>query len=143
MNESWLLEHLNPMNVSPKNSNSRSAFSLVEMLTVVVVISLVVAIAIPSLSNLNETAGRDKARRNAQTLASVFGAAQAAGLDFFVPGDEAATIQAVVDGGIVLQEGPFKDLYFGVPNISPADQVQAATYLEMNDAHAMLNYIAP
>lgn len=125
------------MNVSLKKP-AQSAFSLVEMLVVIAVIGIMAAIAVPQIGRINDAAKESKDRRNAQNIASVCGSAQAAGLNF-VGADVATTVAAVVAGGSVTDPGPFQNTYFGVPNLSAADQASAAAHLEIRDG--MLVYI--
>ena len=123
-----------------KNVKRNGAFSLIEMLVVIAVIGIIAAIAVPNISQINEAAGDSKDLRNAQNLASVCAAAQAAGLDF-VGADVAATVTAIVAGGTVSDPGPFNGTYFGVPNLTAADQTAAAAYLSI--ANGMLVYDGP
>jgi prepilin-type N-terminal cleavage/methylation domain-containing protein len=118
------------------------AFSLVEMLVVVAVIGIISAISISQIGRLNDSAKDAQYRRNAQAIASVFSAAQAAGLDFYVPGDKNSTVTAVVAGGTVTAEGPFKNAFFGVPGLNVVDQASASVFLEMDDATSTIFYKA-
>ncbi len=124
-----------------KKVQNIKGFSLVEMLVVIAVIGIIAAIAVPQIGRINDSAQDAKNRRNAQNIASVFASAQAAGLDFFVAGDEAATIAAVVLGATVVDEGPFEDTFFGVPNLSAAEQAAAAPFLEMDEVTGMIRYV--
>lgn len=127
------------MKVNKKNILS-AAFSLVEMLVVIAVIGIIAAIAVPNIGKINDSAKEAKDRRNAQNLASVFAAAQAAGLDFYVAGDEAGTVTAIVTGGTVTDEGPFNGTYFGVPSLDSSEQTGAMVYLDMDDTNSLLKY---
>ena len=116
----------------------KKGFSLVEMLVVIAVIGIIAAIAVPQIGRINDSAKDAKNRRNAQNIASVFAAAQAAGKDFLVTGDVDATVAAVVTGATVTEEGPFKNTFFGVPNLSAAEQTNAKAFLQ--EANGMLIY---
>ena len=135
-----LLEKPSKLKYMKNTNKNKAGFSLVEMLVVIAVIGIIAAIAVPQIGRINDSARDAKNRRNAQNIASVFASAQAAGLDFFISGDEAGTIKAVVKGGTVTAEGPFKDTFFGVPNISDAEQTNAATYLGLDETSKMLVY---
>jgi prepilin-type N-terminal cleavage/methylation domain-containing protein len=106
-------------------------FSLVEMLVVIAVIGIIAAIAVPSIGKINESAKEAKNRRNAQSIASVYASAAAAGLNL-ADTTTALTIAKVVTGAAVTEAGPFLNTYFGVPNVSAADQTAAATYLNLD-----------
>ena len=123
-----------------KNIKRNAAFSLIEMLVVIAVIGIIAAIAVPNIGRINDAAQDSKDMRNAQNLASVCAAAQAAGLDF-VDTDAATTIPLIVTGGTVTDVGPFQGTFFGVPNLSAADQTAAAAYLTV--ANGMLVYDGP
>ena len=131
-----------PASQKDKIQTSSNGFSLVEMLVVVAVIGIIAAISISQIGRLNDSAKDAQYRRNAQAIASVFSAAKSAGVDFYVPGDKTATITAIVVGGTVTEEGPFKDSYFGVPGLSVVDQASAAVFLELDDVTSSLLYKA-
>jgi len=59
--------------------NIKSGFSLVELLVVIAVIAVIAAIAIPNIAGITGAAGDSKTLRNAQTVASIFNSARAAG----------------------------------------------------------------
>ena len=125
-----------------KNIKRNGAFSLIEMLVVIAVIGIIAAIAVPNISNINQAADDSKDMRNAQNLASVCAAAQAAGLDFVGAETTAGpVVTAVVAGGTVTDPGPFNGTFFGVPNLTTADQTAAAGYLDV--ANGMLVYTGP
>ena len=126
-----------------KNVGATDGFSLIEVLVVIAIIAVLSSLAIAHIGRMNDSADNAAGRRNAQNLASVYAAAQAAGLDFYVKGDEAATIKAVVQGGFVTEEGPLKGAYFSVPNVTVAEQANAAEFLLLDDTSYMLRYTSP
>lgn len=115
-------------------------FSLVEMLVVIAVIGIIAAIAVPNIGKINDSAKEAKDRRNAQSLASVFASAQAAGLNFFDT-NAATTVSSIVSGATVADNGPFYNTFFGVPNLSAADQASAISYLNADTTNSLLTYI--
>jgi prepilin-type N-terminal cleavage/methylation domain-containing protein len=129
------------MNTNTNHRKHKSAaFSLIELIVVVGVIGVLGSIAIANIGKLNDAGREAKDRRNAQGIASIFASAQAAGLNFYVTGDKAATIQAVVTGDTVSSDGPFKGTYFGIPGLSTGEQVFSAQFLEMDDSNSLLRY---
>ncbi len=121
--------------------NSTKGFTIIETLIVVAIMATFTVIAIPLIGKMHSSAREATDRRNAQNLASVFATAQAAGLDFYVPGDKAATIDATADGGYVVDPGPFQNSYFGVPNMTAGERASAGAYLEVDDISARLIYV--
>ncbi len=118
-----------------------SAFSLVEMLVVIAVIGIIAAIAVPNIGKINDSAKEATARRNAQSIASVFASAQAAGLDFSTGSTTVAQIVTkIVTGAKVTEKGPFENTFFGVPGLTTADQTAAAPYLSFDTANKLLLY---
>lgn len=126
-----------------KQNVKKAGFSLVEMLVVIAVIGIIAAIAVPNIGRINDSASDARKRRNAQSIASVYSAARAAGYDFSYPGGdntktELATkklvIEAVLKGGQVSDPGPFENTKFSVPGLTSStatdDKKGAAKYLE-------------
>lgn len=102
-------------------------------------VGIVAAIAIPNVSKIQVAAEDAKSRRDAQTLASVFAAAQAAGLDFVVPGgDLMETLQSLTVGKKV-ESGPFAGILFSMPRLSEEDLRKASKFLAMEDGLLVYN----
>lgn len=128
------------MTYSNFKAQAKGGFSLVEMLVVIAVIGILAAIAVPNIGQINDAANASKNRRNAQNLASVCGAAQAAGRDF-VGADVASTVTAIVTGATISDtSSPFYGTYFGVPNLSADERTKAAGYLSLSADGSMLLY---
>lgn len=113
------------------------------MLVVIAVIGILAAIAVPNVGRINTAAQDSKNRRNAQQIASVCSAAQAAGLDFFArpttSTDLATVVGRVVQGNTVPDTtSPFYNQFFGVPGLSTVETAAARAYLSVQDG--MLRY---
>ncbi|MGY8644404.1 MAG: type II secretion system protein [Verrucomicrobiales bacterium] len=121
------------MKLNKKNKLS-AAFSLVEMLVVIAVIGVITAIAVPQIANINSKARAGKDRRNAQNIASVVAAAQAAGHDFLVGNATPAAVVTAVVAGDSPTTGPFAGTLFGIQGMDPTDQTGALTYLKILNA---------
>ncbi len=122
-------------------SSLRQGFSLIELLVVIAVIGIIAAIAIPNIAGLTGGAETAKTQRNAQTIASVFSAARAAGNDDPYATKELA-VDAVVDAtGISVTTGANTST-FQVPNISPTEKTAALTKLTLTatDGTGQLTY---
>lgn len=125
----------------------KKGFSLVEMLVVIAVIGIIAAIAVPNIGRINDAAKDAKNRRNAQNIASVYAAAAAAGYDFLAEngGDLVAAVDQICGTGhSVTEVGPFEGTFFGVPNLSTAeqDEVIAAGYLAVNPDSNSVVYVS-
>ncbi len=103
------------------------------------VLLLPISVATPKMGRIHDSANESRDRRNAQQLASVCNAAQAAGLDF-VKGDSVlATVAAIVAGGTIDDpKSQFQGTFFGVPNLAEAEQERAMEFLAI--ANGMLIY---
>lgn len=75
----------------------QSGFSLIELLTVTVIIGLIAAIAVPNLGSLTGAADKVKDRRNAQNIILSYTTGSAAGVAW-PEGDVATQVAAVVAG---------------------------------------------
>ncbi|MDB6075858.1 MAG: N-terminal methylation site-containing protein, partial [Verrucomicrobiaceae bacterium] len=111
------------------------------MLVVIAVIGIIAAIAIPNIGNVNAAARSSTGKRNAQTLASTFSAAMAAGVD--MSSYDKTTAIGALTTGVAPLSGPFKGQQFIVPNIPAAgstEYTELATYLEWDNTSKVLNY---
>ena len=113
-------------------NNKKSGFSLVEMLVVIAVIGVIAAIAVPNISKINRGARYAKDQRNAQQIASVVSAGDAAGHEFVGTSTTAAPIIARVVTGhtMTAAENPsLAGTFFGVPGLGAAESLGAANFL--------------
>ena len=110
-------------------SRKQAGFSLFEMLVVVCLIGIMVAIVVPNMGRGNDYAAA-RNRRNAQEISAVCAAAQIAGVNLVVPGDVAATIRNILNGGTPTS-GPFKGHKFGAMGLHEEDALKAIQYLQL------------
>ncbi|WP_395750860.1 type II secretion system protein [Prosthecobacter sp.] len=102
----------------------QSGFSLIELLTVMVIIGLLAAIVIPNLSFLSGTADKVKDKRNAQNILLAYTTGAAAGVKW--PGGDVATQVAAVLAGRKPNGGSLANMNF--QSTVSADQVEG-TYI--------------
>lgn len=123
-----------------KKGTFARGFSLVEMLVVIAVIGIIAAIAVPNIGKINDSAKIAKNQRNAQSIASMFAAADAAGHDFAGTTKNAVAAEIVAGVKITDVDSPFKDRTFKVPGLSTADIAAADDYLAWDDTDKTLSY---
>jgi type IV pilus assembly protein PilA len=100
------------------------------MLVVIAVIGIIAAIAVPTIGSITSQANTNKAKRNAQNLASVYSSAIAAGASFTGATDTALCQQLVA--GVVGADS-FSTTRFQVPNMDATEIANAVVYLERLD----------
>jgi prepilin-type N-terminal cleavage/methylation domain-containing protein len=124
--------HFRPQNYS-------KAFSLMEMLMVIAIIGIVVNMALFAFGGARGGAEDVRDRRNAQEIATVAACAKAAGADFVVPGDEAATVQNLV-AGAQAASGVFKGRTFKVPPMEEHAVAGAMKFLALHEAELVYQH---
>lgn len=116
-----------------RNSRSAPGLSLVELLMAMMIIGVIGSLAMMFLGGgLSDEAAVQRDKRNAQSIANMAAMASAAGAEYFVAGDEEATVQNLRDG-CSPDSGIFKDRMFKLPAMTD-DQVQRTLrYLKLNN----------
>ena len=115
-----------------------TGFSLVELLVVISVIAVIAAIAISSVKGIIENGAKSTARRNAQSIAQVAAAAQAAGNSTIeAAANLSDAIDIVYDGA--QGQGEFTDMEFGISQLGIEDLAQAKGYLEFSNGRILYN----
>lgn len=120
-----------------RNSRSAPGLSLVELLMAIMIIGVIGSLAMMFLgSGLSDEAENQRDKRNAQTIANTAAMAAAAGADYFVAGDEEATVQKLRDG-CSPGSGIFKDRLFKLPALTDAQIQRSLRFLKMNSTDLM------
>lgn len=111
--------------------------SLFEMLLSVSLLGIILSLAMPLFGAPHEAYADIKAKRNAQELVSEFQTAQAAGVNFIVANDLAATL-ANIARGQAATSGAFKGRYYGLQSISVEELPAAARFLKLSGGSLLM-----
>lgn len=107
-------------------------FSLAELLTVVLLMGIFAAIALPLIFNDTDEAQKNIARRNARIIATLAGAARAAGAnEVDNSADVEAAVKKLVDG--VPGKGPLATTVFKISDLSDEKIADARQYLKFSN----------
>lgn len=118
--------------VRNKKYSRIQGFSLVELLTAVLIIGIFAAIALPLIMGDTDEVQRNIALRNARMIASVAGAARAAGVsEVDSTADVDAAVQKLVIG--VPGKGPLATTTFQISDLSPEKILEAQQYLKFTN----------
>lgn len=107
------------------------------MLIVIAIIGIIASLGILALGDYHASFMQAESQRNAQELVSVYTSAQSAGVDFTVPNDLDATLQAVVNGRVA-QSGALAGKTFGLMGLSNDSLQRASAYIEFNAAGSLI-----
>lgn len=115
-----------------RRARSALGLSLVELLMAIMIIGVLGSLAMMFLgSGMSDQAEEQRDKRNAQTIANMAAMASAAGADYFVAGDEEATVQKLRDG-CTPESGIFKDRLFKLPAMTDDKVQRTLRFLKMN-----------
>lgn len=120
-------------------TTKQQAFSLMELLVVIMIIGFMSALIMLSFGPAREGAIEERDRRNAQEIASTAAMASAAGARFVVKDDETATIQNLVLGKTPVS-GVFRGRIFKLPPMEDYQIQGAMKYLALNDTELTYNH---
>ncbi len=111
----------------------QAGLSLVEVLIVIVVVGIVAALALPSISNIRDVAKRTVAIQNAKSIAQMSQALAALGVAHVIPdsmGGVAATARLLREG-IVVPDGPMAGEKFILTGMNDDEIEYVASYLDV------------
>ena len=123
---------MHPPHKNPRVKNN-AAFSLFELLTVIALIGIAAAMAIPQIGKIAGAAESSTAKRNAQQVAGLSHILASLGMEHVVPvslGGKEATCR-IIKTGIVVSEGPMEGEFIGMPGLGDEEIPLATVYLDI------------
>ena len=121
----------------PSNRHKRleKAFSLIEMLVVIAVIGIIAAMALPGVSNVNESAKMARDQRNAQSIATMFNNAKVANCAF-----ASTTKEDILEELIVGKTSPTNGIDFEFSPLNPDEKTATLEYCEYDADQEIMKY---
>lgn len=107
--------------------------SLVEILVTIVVLGVIAAIAVPSVSRIRESAKEAAAIKNAKTIAQMSGALAALGVAHVIPdsmGGAEATARLLREG-VTVPEGVMEGEIFVIPGMTDEHIEEVGVFLDV------------
>lgn len=132
----------------PNNLSARKqGMSLVEMLVTIVVLGVIAAIAIPSVSRIRESAKEAAAMKNAKTIAQMSGALAALGVAHVIPdsmGGAEATARLLREG-VTVPEGVMAGEVWTIPGMTDEHIEEVGVFLSVkyDRRELRLEYVPP
>ncbi|MDF1739535.1 MAG: type II secretion system protein [Verrucomicrobiales bacterium] len=115
------------------STSHRRAMSLVEILVTIVVLGVIAAIAVPSVSRIRESAKEAAAIKNAKTIAQMSGALAALGVAHVIPdsmGGAEATARLLREG-VTVPEGVMEGEVFVIPGMTDEHIEEVGVFLDV------------
>ena len=122
---------MNTKFTSNRPARAAQGFSLVELMAFVCILGVLTSIALPAFGSSQSQAALGRDRHNAQDLANLCRAAQAAGLDFTQGTDLNGTINRILAGGRPAQ-GVFAGQVFKIEGVTESDIAGAKRFLTLD-----------
>lgn len=117
--------------MTSRRRHLQAALSMVELLIVIVVIGIIAAIALPSISNIRGVAKKTTAIQNAKSISQMSSALAALGVAHVIPdsmGGVAATARLLREG-VIVPEGPMAGEKFVLTGLNDDEIDYVAEYL--------------
>ena len=106
-------------------------FTLIELLIVLAILGIVASVAIPTMDMIHDSADESKARRNAQSIASIGASAQIAGFEYASTNKEDAASELVAG---VFGTGTLSNMEFRVSTVTGPELQEALQFLDFVDS---------